>query len=256
MRAQSLVVVGVLGLVVMASGNVPSFEGEVRTECFALELDTPVEGHASHVGVAKLTRTEVGDETLLEWDLRFVEEDVRVLHVERLGLDGAKLVWREISPGHGRTVLAELGGDSATLRVIDWSSTREREDVHVSSGALLPLACLELLRRGELCDGVQPVFDPLSRALEPLETNTRFEGSPVADATESWKLEREVEASRADGTRAWSARFCGDELLTFRWQSGGLVARRISAGDYATEVDAQAPEAIESTARIAGVKSE
>jgi hypothetical protein len=256
MRAHSLIAAVALGFAVAASGGAPSLEAVERVECFALELDTPVEGRSAHVGFAKLTRTEVGDETLLEWDLHFVEEDVRVLHVERVGLAGAKLVWREMTAGRGRTVLAELASDSATLRVIDWASVREREDVHVVSGALLPLGCLELVRRGELCDGVQPVFDPLSRALEPLSTETRYEGAPVAGESDAWKLEREVEASRTDGTRAWSARFSGDELLAYRWQSGGLVARRIAAEDYSTEIDALAPEAIESNARLARVKAE
>ncbi|MCC6408593.1 MAG: hypothetical protein IT453_15630 [Planctomycetes bacterium] len=236
----------------------------MRSECFALELDTPVEGSPQHVGLAKLTRTAVGSDTLLEWDLFFATENVRVLHVERFGADGAKLVWRELSSGRGRTVLAELGLDATTLRVVDWSSEREREDVHVDAECLLPLAHLELARRGELCDGLQRVFDPLTRALEPLSTDTRFEAVALSaedDATggeclESWSLEREVSSVRADGTHAWSARFVGDELQLYRWQAGGLVARRIETGDYERELESLAPDVGESPTPLAHVKSE
>ncbi|MCK6448995.1 MAG: hypothetical protein L6Q99_21575 [Planctomycetes bacterium] len=218
-----------------------SSEGrELRVECFVLELDTPVAGTSQHVGVAKLTRTELGADTLFEWDLHFALDDLRVLHVERYTEDGAKLVWREVGPGRGRTLLAELAHDADTLRVVDWSTEREREDVHVGASLLLPLGELELARRNELCDGVQTVFDPLSREPEPRESSTRFAGVPVEDASaepvsEAWRLEREVSARRRDGTHAWSARFVGDELVAYAWQPGGLVARRIEAAEYERE---------------------
>ncbi|MBI5431902.1 MAG: hypothetical protein HZA52_03620 [Planctomycetes bacterium] len=262
MRAHVLFAAGVLALAVSAGAGEPSASDvEVRSECFALELETQVEGSPQHVGIAKLTRASVGADTLLEWDLFFATENVRVLHVERFGADGAKLVWRELSSGRGRTVLAELGVDATTLRVVDWSSEREREDVHVDAECLLPLAHLELARRGELCDGLQRVFDPLTRALEPLATETRFEAVPLdeGDGLESWQLEREVSSVRADGTHAWSARFVGDELRLYRWQAGGLVARRIESGDYERELESLAPDVGESPTpptSLAHVKSE
>lgn len=245
-----------LGLAAGAGSQTPATE--VRAECFALALETPVEGEPQHVGLARLSRTEVGGDTLLEWELTFAADELQVLHVERFDPAGAKLVWREVGRGRGRTVLAELASEGSTLRVVDWSSERAREDVLVETSALLPLAQLELARRGELCDGAQSVFDPLSRALEVRETRTRFEPAPVAGggASQATPGEREVEARRADGTLAWSARFRGDELVGYRWQAGGLVARRISAAEFERERLALAPAAVESGAPLARVKSE
>lgn len=228
------------GLAGFGAADVSSEGRELRVECFVLELDTPVAGSSPHVGIAKLTRTELGADILFEWDLQFALDDLRVLHVERYTADGAKLVWREVGPGRGRTLLAELAHDADTLRVVDWSTERAREDVHVGASLLLPLGELELARRNELCDGVQTVFDPLSRAPEPRESSTRFRGVLLDDATtaansEAWRLEREVSTRRLDGTHAWSARFVGDELLAYAWQPGGLVARRIDTAEYDRE---------------------
>ncbi len=212
----------------------------VREEHFALELDSPTEGAAPRVGLALLRRSKIGDETLLEWDVRFEDEGARVLQVERVSEHGTKLVWREFGGSRGRTVMCELGDSAPDLRVVEWADERRREDIRLESGVLTPLALLELARNGDLCDGVQRWFDPLSTSIEPVELISHYEGRPdeAADSgADAWLVRRDFALTRTDGTRAWSASFSGDDLVEFRWQGGGLRARRIERAEYQDELE-------------------
>jgi hypothetical protein len=164
----------------------------------------------------------------------------RVLHVEELREPRARLVWREIGAGSGRSVLAEWDADRLALHTVDWG-TREtvREEISTSRGAVMPLYLIEMLREGRVTSGPQLVFDPLARALCELEIVTSYgdAGSPPCPAgppgaAQSPPRSRLVELRRSDGTLAGRYRFRGTELVAFQWQDGGPWAQRVAAREH------------------------
>jgi hypothetical protein len=245
-----------------AGADVP----QLREEFFALSLPVPATplapdatGAREHalaappappVGVVCLRKSAVPSGEQLEWEFTFPDEQLRVLHVERLTKSGPKLVWRELRPGAGRTLLSEWNAQGRELDVVEWGRPQiARHRLDASEGALFPLFLLELARKGGALQGRHQLFDPTSLSLESIEMETRYFGEPVGAAhaaagdsdeptpigPQAFELRREVRLSRDDGTCAGSYVFQGTELLSFQWQSGGLEARRISAEDYERE---------------------
>ena len=168
----------------------------------------------------------------LELETHFFDgTGTRVLHVERLRFEepGAlpvqTLVWREIRPHSGRTVLFEVGpeGPPRSSQTVGGEVLR-REHV-VPSEPVGPLALLEAARTGELSGGRYPVFQPLACDLEVLSVGSYVDPSGGHE-------EHILELSRPEGDSAGRYVFEGRHLCSFRMQAGGPLARRVSRTDY------------------------
>jgi hypothetical protein len=216
-----------------------------QEECFLLERVVPEQlvqdawaspsaRHGEVVGLAVLRRREDERVRQREWDVRLAADGLRLVHVEQD--DGARqsLTWREIGVRGGRTFIAQrrAGGDwqgkewEVGQRVdLQWPDERE---------VFLPLEAIERVRCGVLAPSLA-VLDPLSRSVETWYVRPRAEalelppapqpeGAPSADG---W-----IEFERADGTSAGAWRFDGGALTAFRWQRGGLVARRVDSEEF------------------------
>ena len=222
------------------AGGAPREEsGVLREEFFVLEALPEDPGpdlervlgrphvEARVVGLAALRRRVDEQGRTLEWDLRFPGEDVRVLHVERIGQLGPSLVWREWQADRGRTITLE--SSAGGISILEWGGERPVRG-ELEPGATLPLALLEDLRAGVIRTGSFPVFDPLSRQLAEL----RVQVSELISAR------RLVQLRRPDGSSAGTYLFEGADLVAFQWQAGHLRARRIDATDYLQRLAAAA----------------
>ena len=212
---------------------------EFVEEWFVLEL--PVSEPAQRrpgveeVGLAVLRRRWVEGVEQAEWDLRFFGDDTRVSHVERWVEGAPRLSWREWRPRSGRTLSAELG--STGLALVE-SGQRQtlRTNLATPEGLLLPIAALEQSRSGTLASGRLPWFDPLARRIETVSVSVAFARDAQPDSTGERVVERRVSLEREDGTLAAEWTFRGRELWGARWQSGGLLARRVAAADWDARV--------------------
>ncbi|HUR28919.1 MAG TPA: hypothetical protein VM509_12085 [Planctomycetota bacterium] len=185
-----------------------------RLECF--ELRASADGPA--LGSATLHRTDSGSGTLLEWQIRFAEEDLSIWHAESEDDNGRRWVWREGRARAGRSVVAEtLPG---AVDVTEWGRPAVwRRKLAAAEGCFFPLQIEERVRKGELAAGTFQVFDPLANAVETVRLT--IEAAP--GTTDEL---RRAELVRDDGSLAGSWTFHGSELVSFTWQRGGLVAVR------------------------------
>lgn len=222
----------------------------LREELFVLELAQPADPAAGEqpplaVGVAALRRSSDEHGEGIEWDLRFLDADTRVHHVESWRDGVPRLVWREWRPGAGRTLMAGLESKGG-LSLVEWGREEGlRTRIEAPPDTLLPLRFLELARRGEWTEATVACFDPLSRTVERLEVELAPQGGSPGDPP-AVPAERRVTTRRADGTHAGSYTFRGEELTEVRWQSGGLVARRIERADFDARI-ASAEPAVEAS---------
>jgi hypothetical protein len=216
----------------------------VEAEHFALEIE-PVDPLGEEgplavapVGLAVWRRRIVGDSEQVEWQVRFTEaelDDTQVLHVERLGSERTKLVWREWRPHGGRTLVGDWIEDSRHLRLLEWGQRETlRLTIPFEADTVLPLALQERARKGQAIEGPLRLFDPLSRSLERVAVEvTELDGETAR---------RLVEVRRADGSLVSAWEFAGPELVSFRWQAGTLRGRRISAEEYRARLRTLDPE--------------
>ena len=249
--APAVLIAGALFGRPQAGAQVPQPVGEAsRRECF--ELRATQDGAA--VGFASLPRMHTPQGVQLEWQIHFPEQELRVWHVETRSDSGARWVWREQQPRRGRTVVAEHAGERVDVtewgRPIVW-----RKSLAASGPSCFPLELQELLRRGELAPGDYCWFDPLSNEVESvqlvLQTVASFapRDEILADDAEPPACEdlRQADLLRVDRSLAASWTFRGDELVSFRWQRGGLNAVRIDAERFeagiATPASAEAQPA-------------
>lgn len=195
----------------------PEGAGGSRVEHFALELPGGPGAAGEVVGVSTLRRTGEGEDEILEWELEFPADRLVVRFVERRVGGGRRLVWRETSPGGGRTVRIEELEDGR-LRRVEWGrDTGVRAEEDAADGFRFPLALLEDLRAGR--GGTGPVVVP----------------APLAGTDERLLI---VPEPRAEGRSfAWLR---GDGGVHSRWDfaadggldgfalgAGGLEARRV-----------------------------
>jgi hypothetical protein len=178
--------------------------------------------------------------------VRFADGE-RVLHVERLTPDDARLVWREIGERSGRSLFAEWTRDGHALRMLEWGRDGARRGrIEGTDTVVMPLYLIELARSGAATQGRYATFDPLGRRLEPLVLRTSYElgvarpalaAAPAAEPGAPATPLRTVELLRPDGTSAGRYAFEGDRLVGFRWQAGGARARRIPAAEWRAAVE-------------------
>jgi hypothetical protein len=203
--------------------------------------------HVRPLGAVEWRRMAHDDGMQIECEMLFARTGrdapcQRVLHVEELREPRARLVWREIGAGSGRSVLAEWDADRLVLHTVDWGTSETvREEISTSRGAVMPLYLIEMLREGRVTSGPQLVFDPLARTLSELEIVTSYgdpgpppcpAGPPALRGAQSPPRSRLVELRRSDGTLAGRYRFRGTELVGFQWQDGGPWAQRVGAREH------------------------
>jgi hypothetical protein len=159
----------------------------------------------------------------------------RVLHVEELCDSTARLVWREMGAGSGRSLTAEWEPEGSALRTVEWDrNDTVRETIDARDGAVMPLYLIEMLRHGRVTSGRYPVFDPLSRSLAEVEVLTSYgdEHAELPSAGVHAGNLRSVELLRADGSLFGRYCFRGADLVAFQWQEGGPWARRVNATEF------------------------
>jgi hypothetical protein len=211
----------------------------LREELFAIEQiagtsdlaaePEPFESSASKegttvLGVARCRRLTLPEGEQLEWDVQFLGEGTRVLHIERSSSGGNSLVWREILPGAGRTVTARNARDGTQLALREWAGRLDQKsEIAAAQAIAFPLQLLEQARASAELPPQALVFDPLARQVEAW--------SVTVEELESGA--RRVDLARADGTLAARWLLRDAELVGFQWQGGNLRGRRVSAEDYA-----------------------
>lgn len=174
-------------------------------------------------------RSEGAQGATLEWDVRFVERETRVLEIERPGAGGTTLVYRELRPQSGRTLSAEWIDEGSALRLREWGGpVGLQQRLDDCDGGRFRLGLLEDLRRDDRTSGAARVFDPLARRFEHLRVEVEH-----GAAEGPWAGTRMVRLAREDGSSAGAWLLRGEEVLGFQWQAGGLRARRIDAQEYA-----------------------
>jgi hypothetical protein len=211
-----------------------SDSGEIRLEHFVLE--TSGGSDRTEVGLVSLRRRAIegGRQLECEWLFRRKGEpgeDEHVLHVERDAGPGPALVWREWGALRSRCLTAERTADETGLLLVETSRGGiPRETIPAVKVVAFPLELVERARAGTLADGRCARFEPLARAIEPLEVRTTTTGDV-----------RVVELAREDKSSAGRFEFRGSELVGFQWQDGGLEARRVTEEEYARRLAAGAP---------------
>ncbi len=203
----------------------PTAQREIsrRVECF--ELRRTPDGPA--LGFASLHRTDSGANVQLEWQVNFPDAELDIWHVETCEAEARHWTWRERRPRSSRTVNAERVG--AAVEVTEWGRPCVWRAVLPSSGpSLFPLELEERLRAGALASDTVALFDPLSNSVETVRIEVGESESGTAGGP------RSVDLVRADGSLAGSWTFLERELVSFRWQRGGLIAVRIDEQSYAS----------------------
>lgn len=207
-----------------------------RAEHFLLEQPAPASSPRAPGGgpprrpapaLVEWRRSRQPDGLSLELQVHFLESGISTYHVEQLSAGRTRLVYRELVPRSGRTLLVEWTRGATALRCTEWGvGGRLVEELDAGQGAVFPLYLAELLRAGHSTEGAQKVLDPLARNLEAQWIRTSY-----GPDGESGFL-RSAEVRREDGSLAVRYDFRGSELVGIQWQEGGWRARRISPEDF------------------------
>jgi hypothetical protein len=209
-----------------------------RTEYFVLEI---VGGDAAAVtkttptvGSVVLRRRALADGYQLEaeWQFDRTEEEggtERVLHIEQFSGAGSKLIWREWGPARARSLSVTRDAAGRELAWADSGRGAAPRGTLASKGhAWMPLEILERMRLGDAPGSACERFDPLARTIERVEVRRL----PLEAAAGAAPVARAQEIVREDGTTAGRCEFVGEELRSFGWQHGDLVARRVDEAEY------------------------
>jgi hypothetical protein len=202
-----------------------------RTEVFVLSMN-PATLITREVGTVELRRRAVEGGMQLEGEWTFPRAiteggDERVLHIEQLGAAATRLLWREWGIARARSLVVDRAADAKSLACVD--TTRGgtcREILSPAEPSWLPLELLECLRLEGPPAGTLQRFDPLSRRSETVRVRTLPEEASAGRSPSKEAVRREYELAREDGTIAGRFEFRGEELMSFSWQDGDLVARR------------------------------
>lgn len=162
----------------------------------------------------------------VELELRWLDEDVRLLVAERVLAREHRVLWREQLPRGGRTVLITVDREDpgADLRVTETSAGRiHRRSLSRDRGAWQLLSLVEAAGRGVEPHGHARVLMPQRAAVE--RVGLRLEPDPAGG--------RALALTFPDGTQGPRFRFEGSELVGFLWQAGGPVATRIEGEEHA-----------------------
>ncbi len=185
---------------------------------------------ARHIGLVEIRHDSFGGAPQLEVEVDYPFENLQVLAVECLDPRSPRMVWREVSDGAGRTVMAEWSPRSEELRVREWGIDGSlRETKQTRSGAVMPQYLLELIRSGSVTSGSFEVFSPLSHDLERWILECSYRREHAAATT----YLRQAELRREDGTLVGRYVYRGQDLIEFQWQEGGAVARRLAPARFA-----------------------
>lgn len=199
---------------------------ELREEYFVLErAAVAAPGAREVVGFAAWRRRTAPAGTMLQLEIDLGRADARVLHVERTGGEPEDLVWRELRPRGGRTLRAVRADDGARLAVVAWGGIQARRQ-SFDGRIEFPLTYSERLRHGAPDSEAHAWFDPLAGAPVEVTTTVLETRGAAPDAV------RTVALRRADGTLAAAYEFDGEALVGFRWNDGGIVARRVDAAAW------------------------
>jgi len=212
-----------------------------RTEYFVLEMPEPARKPGAPavrtVGTVCLRRRALASGFQLEGEWTFDRSDEegggeRVLHVEQLGQDGSRLIWREWGPSRARSLTVDRDAGRKGLAWIDTGRGASiRDSLAASEGVWFPLELVERLRPSGPVPAACVRLDPLSRRLERVELKrTKLAPASAEDADRAFDL------VRADGTIAGRFELAGRELRAFRAQDGDLVARRVGEEEYRSRI--------------------
>ena len=201
-------------------------------------LERPGAERREAVGLLVLDRAP----GLLELQIHYGERDLHVHQVESSSASERRLVWREYGASALRTwTVVETEGREG-LEVTSWGlGEPTRKHVETRSRVLFPLACIEILRRGEDVSQIVRAW-PLSASLEVLDVRRLEATDPALPADGAAQLSgpgerafRAYRLIRADGTAAESLLFDGDVLSQIELQPGDTCARLVDA-DRAEEL--------------------
>lgn len=154
----------------------------------------------------------------VEVELQYLADGLTLIHTEQTNEARRRIVFREVRERGGRTLFLE-GEDGPSWSGYELGGTEVVR--HELPGGALPLFLIEAMRRGEAHPEELAVLDPLAATDELLKLTTRTSGE-----------ERVFEARRADGGLRWRVSARDAELLEWRFQERGPVARAIPPADY------------------------
>ena len=215
----------------LANGNVREvhlgFPPGMRIETFRLdaaEVDPVERGSTPPLGLVRWISAP-GPHAEPGWraecEVLLFAEGRRVIHTERLDHERRELVFRELGDRSGRTLRFIWRPDGTAVSTEATGDEVRRRTFDLSRGAVLPLAVVELARRGAEWRDQVPVFMPLANELETLSVEVRREGEA-----------RVLVLEDAAGLLRGSYRFEGRSLVAFRWQNGGLLATAVERAEH------------------------
>lgn len=150
----------------------------------------------------------------VDFELQYLATNVRVLHTEQASLACRHLVFRELREGAGRTLFLQ-GTPAAGFEGHELGIGEVVRRALPGPGEF-PLLLLESARLGQELPPEALVLDPLSAGFESLRLTCTVQGDL-----------RAIEARRLDGSLRWRVVARGEELLEWRFQERGPVARSV-----------------------------
>jgi len=207
-----------------------------REEFFVLELarsaNTQPARAPAVVGVSVWRRSE-GSDVQLECETRFFEERTRVQQIERPSDDAARFVWREWRANKGRTVRVQWNAASERFDLVEWGRSEPiRVELDAAGELHWPLEAIELARDSSEMPSPFVWFDALSRSCERVHASVEWRGQASATDANAQELLRRVRLEDDSGVCVGEFDFVADELRSYRWQAGGLRARRVESDEY------------------------
>lgn len=228
----------------MAPARLP----QVRNEYFA----THSVGNLEPDEVVVLRKLSDGRQELLEQELLFADEGLRVLHTETMTAARPLLVWRELSAVQppGWTWSAEWDPQAGSLRTTEWGTASSIHGrIEDAGGVSFPLALLEELRFGVLREGSFPLVVPQAVGIVRACLTSEPHAPSELIETREWLLPRTVRLSDVNGALLGEYAFDGYELMALRHQVGGNWAVRIEEAEF-DEVATRLRKAGQRLARI------